>query len=74
MALRCKVITPDALSYKETVPKRDRYSISDNRVINVKNMILNYEKNYRIPNYSRIIDRWIKSIGNMIDIMKGNQI
>ena len=72
MALGCKVFVPDHVSYKETVPKEDRYNVTDDWVDQVKNMILKSEQNYVFPNYSPCLQKWQSSILNMINIMKGD--
>lgn len=70
MALGCKVIVPDHLSYQETVPEEDRYNINDNWVEQVKNKILDYEDNYKVPDYSQYLEKWEYAIKSMITNIK----
>lgn len=71
MALHCKVFVPNHLSYTETVPENDRYNINEDWVGQVKKLILDYEKNYKVPDYTKDLDVWRYSIRNMINLMKG---
>lgn len=66
MALGNYVIVPDALSYRETVPKSFRYS-------NEKEIPALLEKlmGYSAPAFYPELDKWALSIKNMIVIMKG---
>lgn len=72
MALGCRVIVPDALSYTETVPTEDRYSTIIDPVSIVTEYIIRNENNYKIPDYSQHLLKWTNAISNMVNYMKEN--
>lgn len=72
MALNCKVFVPDALSYKETVPSGRYYAKKEEWVSTVEEFIIQYEQDYKLPNYDNDLKKWSKSIPNMIEVLRSN--